>query len=427
MIWKIQNGHISFWWDNWTGYGAIVTYCPDYVHSIRTRVRNFIIDNEWDLQSLGHIVTGWLLHHIASIKIGSQHKKDYLMWKLAADGVFSNKEAWNGIRTHRKKDLFVDMPVDCLCCSNAQPETIQHFFIESEPALFLWKYFGQPLGISYQVQLVRAFLHEWWQTRSKNEMHKMIIHVIPVIICWIMWINRCSCRYGDQKKFYIRRMQQEVIWYLKAAMDKAFPNFKMELPWLQLCEVVEKLKPRANITQVTWSMPTGKIKVNTDGSYNNHGNRAGIGGIARDEAGSMIFAFAIPVQGASHNMIEAMAIRYAAQWIKNNGYRQSYIESDSLMIVEMLTNRTSNNLTIKDIIEETMNIGDQMEITFKHCYREGNQTANFLAKFASSKENPSLSHNLQQMPRGAFGAYYLDKSQMPSMRIRYDKANVFVS
>ncbi|XP_059315864.1 uncharacterized protein LOC132066597 [Lycium ferocissimum] len=315
MIWKIQNGHISFWWDNWTGYGAIATYCPDYVHSSRTRVRNFIIDNEWDLQSLGDIVPGWLLHHIASIKIGSQHKKDYLMWKLAADGVFSNKEAWNGIRTHRQKDLFVDMPVDCLCCSNAQPETIQHFFIESEPALFL---------------------------------------------------------YGDQKKFYIRRMQQEVIWYLKAAMDKAFPKFKMELPWHQLCEVVEKLKPRANITQVTWSMPpTGKIKVNTDGSYNNHGNRAGIGGIARDETGSMIFAFAIPVQGTSHNMIEAMAIRYAAQWIKNNGYRQSYIESDSLMIVEMLTNRTSNNLTIKDIIEETMDIGDQMEITFKHCYERG--------------------------------------------------------
>ncbi|XP_060214799.1 uncharacterized protein LOC132641737 [Lycium barbarum] len=222
MLWKIQNGQSSFWWDNWTGHGAIATYCPKYVHSIKTKVSYFILDKEWDIQRLVEILPDWLLQHVTPIKIGSETKQDYLIWKPATDGIFTNKEAWNDIREHRQKDLlinkawhknipfkvsfltwrliksklpftnnsvcrFVDMLVDCLCCANAQPETIQHFFMESEPAQFLWKLFGQPLGIKYRVKVVKVFLTEWWLTKRNNGVHKMIIHITPIIICWVMW------------------------------------------------------------------------------------------------------------------------------------------------------------------------------------------------------------------------------------------------
>ncbi|XP_060216704.1 uncharacterized protein LOC132644143 [Lycium barbarum] len=88
MIWCIQDGQSSFWWDNWTGYGAIANYCPDYVHSSSTKVKEFIDNNEWDIQNLQNILPDWLYQHINTIKIGSNQKKDFIIWKPAADGVF---------------------------------------------------------------------------------------------------------------------------------------------------------------------------------------------------------------------------------------------------------------------------------------------------------------------------------------------------
>lgn len=51
--------------------------------------------------------------------------------------------------------------------------------------------------------------------------------------------------------------------------------------------------------------------------------------------------------------------------------------------------------------------------------------ADCLARLATSIDMDMLFHTLDQMPSEAKGAYCLDRIQLPSIRIRYDKASFF--
>uniref|UniRef100_A0A0V0I3V6 Putative ovule protein n=1 Tax=Solanum chacoense TaxID=4108 RepID=A0A0V0I3V6_SOLCH len=74
----------------------------------------------------------------------------------------------------------------------------------------------------------------------------------------------------------------------------------------------------------------------------------------------------------------------------------------------MMKNRTSQNHNLKIIVDETADL-------------VGN------AKLATMRSGPILYSRLYQLPSGIKGPYLLDKMQLPSIRIRYDKANFFVS
>ncbi|MCD9558632.1 hypothetical protein HAX54_016083 [Datura stramonium] len=164
----------------------------------------------------------------------------------------------------------------------------------------------------------------------------------------------------------------------------------MEYQWNQLCEVVEKLRPKIISRLVTWNMPVeGMIKINTDGSFMEQNGKAGIGGIARD--------------GTVHYGL------------------------DSKVVTDLLRNITSKNLTLRPIIEDIIALTEGMDVSFTHCYREANMVADYLAKLATTLHTPLLAQNLNQLPNKAFGLYFLDKRQFPSVRLRYDKANFFVS
>lgn len=134
-------------------------------------------------------------------------------------------------------------------------------------------------------------------------------------------------------------MEQQIYWHIKAAIDKAFPLYKMDLQWNQLCDKVDKMKPKISTKMVVWNTPEiRKIKVNTDGSFLSHQLKAGIGGIARDSAGDFIFAFAVPVCCKDHNVAEAMAAQYAVHWFMNSTHLHCTIEMDSINVVNMMKN-----------------------------------------------------------------------------------------
>lgn len=44
--------------------------------------------------------------------------------------------------------------------------------------------------------------------------------------------------------------------------------------------------------------------------------------MARDEHGSLFYAFVVAVKCNNHNVVEAMAARYVGQWIKDNDVRK---------------------------------------------------------------------------------------------------------
>ncbi|KAF3646110.1 putative GDSL esterase/lipase-like [Capsicum annuum] len=122
----------------------------------------------------------------------------------------------------------------------------------------------------------------------------------------------------------------------------------------------------------------------------------------------------------------AMAAHFAVKWLKARGYKSCVVEMDSLLIVNMMQIRASHNMNLRPIVEDTTRLIVSNEITFSHCYREANMVSDFLAKLAASSGESVLYTDFGQLPAGAKGAYFLDKSQLPNLRIRYDKANFFV-
>ncbi|XP_059310018.1 uncharacterized protein LOC132061178 [Lycium ferocissimum] len=136
----------------------------------------------------------------------------------------------------------------------------------------------------------------------------------------------------------------------------------------------------------------------------------------------------VKVDSVDNNMAECfnawiMAARTVAQeqWLKAehhcNGFF-SYCQYDE--------SQNHSNTYWKDIVEETANIINTADFTSSHCYREANKVADYPAKLATKLDQPSLYHRLEHLPSGAKCPYVLDRMRLPSIRIRYDKANFFL-
>ncbi|KAH0644413.1 hypothetical protein KY284_032297 [Solanum tuberosum] len=195
--------------------------------------------------------------------------------------------------------------------------------------------------------------------------------------------------------------------------------------WVQICTRIERYKPIVRWRQVVWTKPaTGRIKFNTDGSYMQESiSRAGIGGVLRDDTGHLIMAFSVATQCKSNNQAEAMVALYAIKWCNRAGYDKY----DLMVITNMLEEKDTNNLKLKNIIKRTVNTMEGEEVSISHCYREANQVADFLAKLASSSGNGTFYFSYQQLSKEAKGLFQLDRWQLPCIRRRYDKYNFFVS
>lgn len=107
------------------------------------------------------------------------------------------------------------------------------------------------MGVNGQMNTIRSLMSQWWGVRPKNEVHKYLLQITPVVIVWEMWKSWCSCKYGTQKKFLNRSMEPNIYWNIKAALGISFPNCDFPWPWTRLCEVIEKFKPVLKVFPVT--------------------------------------------------------------------------------------------------------------------------------------------------------------------------------
>ncbi|KAF3638756.1 hypothetical protein FXO38_23073 [Capsicum annuum] len=102
-------------------------------------------------------------------------------------------------------------------------------------------------------------------------------------------------------------MVHHIFWKIQSAVNKAFPNLVLTLPWATFCDDFIKLKPIVNCFPVCWQFPTnGTLKINTDGSFSASTGRARMGRILREDWGEFIMAFSSSLE--SNSSIEAEAL-----------------------------------------------------------------------------------------------------------------------
>lgn len=131
----------------------------------------------------------------------------------------------------------------CFYCSNPMCESIQHVFIEGQPANHIWNFFGASLDIRHHHWSPTMVLKKWRDTRPKNEIHKLLLQIIPICIFWEIWRSWAACKYGEQRKFVTARMEVQIQWTINAALSIAFPKLKTTGTWAQQCRTIEQLKP----------------------------------------------------------------------------------------------------------------------------------------------------------------------------------------
>lgn len=109
------------------------------------------------------------------------------------------------------------------------------------------------------------------------------------------------------------------------------------------------------------------------------------------------------------------------------GYTNFTLELDSTIITNKLNNNLVTNMKLKQVVDNIKSIKNRIGIQVTHCFREGNQVADWLAKLASTSTQILITQSLSHLPRQARGCIQLDKWMMPSLRCKYDKSNFFVS
>ena len=123
------------------------------------------------------------------------------------------------------------------------------------------------------------------------------------------------------------------------------------------------------------------MALNTDGASRGNPGRAGVGGVLRGDRGEWLGGF-------SENLGQCFSMK-AELWANLRGlrlaaaqkYRKVWIQTDSSVVVGMLTNRMQRHPEHHFLIQQCYNLlhMEQLEVKITHCYREANKVADILA------------------------------------------------
>ena len=114
---------------------------------------------------------------------------------------------------------------------------------------------GNPFGIQHVNQPIAGIFKTWWSVRPENDIHKILLKITPSIICWEIWKQWCSCKFGGQRHFCYSKMIYQAFGLIKSVMMKYFKDLQDINHWPTLCLTIKKLRPFQKLHQVTWSFP----------------------------------------------------------------------------------------------------------------------------------------------------------------------------
>lgn len=104
ILWQINEGNTSFWWDNWTDLGQLAQF-GEVSTSNKIHVSSFMTNREWNMAKLAQILPAGIVQHIQGVKINSLVLHDYPIWTLSEDEKFNCSSAWNHLRSRKNTTL----------------------------------------------------------------------------------------------------------------------------------------------------------------------------------------------------------------------------------------------------------------------------------------------------------------------------------
>ncbi|XP_074347114.1 uncharacterized protein LOC141685938 [Apium graveolens] len=215
-----------------------------------------------------------------------------------------------------------------------------------------------------------------WFANTVQSLEKKAIEEM-VMVCWAIWKNMNAIvwkQYGSEfsevcksAKLYLNQ------W--KTAQDKSFSN---SLGFMTQEDGLEQ-----------WVRPRdGMIKINVDAAIFEDTSKYCYSMIARDGAGELVAATTKCRSGTIvSEMAEAIGIKEALSWIKNEVTQPAIVESDCLSVIQAIRCSTVNLSYLGRIIDECKALLSDLKnrhVVLNFVKRSANNVTHFLARHNSS-------------------------------------------
>ncbi|CAH9135001.1 unnamed protein product, partial [Cuscuta epithymum] len=400
--WRIGNGKsVNIWRDPWLPDRSYPKPVSQVIQGLEeTKVEGLISNGnrEWDRDLVFELFNPRDMSLILGLPLSQRDVPDRIFWPLEDKGNFSVKSCYralvgevnsSGHKVNWTSMWKFDIPPKvksffwqtcaghlptadkllkrrvacqsiCPVCSQEE-ETLLHIFGSCHKALQVWSFSRWHIPVS-----AGTSFNEWvehvFRTRDVEQCS------LFVMLLWSIWKAR-NVKVWEQKEVTVEGIVSEA---------KAFWE-----GWRRAQEGVFRTSQQHGGV-MSWKRPEeGRLKLNTDASVL-PGNISGLGWVVRDSGGFFVAGGVNTCHGCSPAVAEALSIREALSWLKQQGWDNIDVESDSIQIISRIKSGSDDSLPGL-IVEDIRDISSGFtSISFSHVKRSANRVAHDLARAAVS-------------------------------------------
>ncbi|XP_071926081.1 uncharacterized protein [Coffea arabica] len=444
--WSLGEGLVDFWKDRWVFHEPLETVVDRSLkpHFI---VSEFITRDGWDETRLAQWVPGFVIQAIKDVP-HDLDRKDMMVWVPSPTGGFTVKSAWDVLRQRRHRsvvdsllwpsilpakmsffawrlvrnflpldvtlrDRGLILPSRCGCCY-LEEEALLHVFLTGPVASEVWRRVSGRFGFQLRNCSRMASIFLSWHITAPTSAKEHIRAVLPIIVCWFIWLARNQERYQGMR-WGVDKILREVDCFLDQ-LGRAGKFCRAHFKGDADCDLLKFIKasPRRRVPcAVAWAKPPlGFFKLNSDASVNR--GRASGGGLLRDSQGRLIFAFYKEFGEQDVLEAESLALLFGLQVCAQRGICPSLIEVDSKTLVQLLASGVIGKWPLCNVLRQIRDLLDGFSASISHVFREANSSADRLvAVGAGGTWVYDQAHQLPPLVRASIN---LDSRGVPGLR-----------
>ena len=200
------------------------------------------------------------------------------------------------------------------------------------------------MGIHSAESSQKLKLNRWWLASGASPCHKILLSLIPTCVCWELWVNRNKARFENKKQTAALMianitvaiqgiMNQKSLVVKRRVADDAFLRF--------FSDCVAAPRSTEFIISKWICLPSGRLKLNSDGCSRGNPGESGGGSVLRDDKGRVLWAQA-DSYGVTKNMVaECRALLQGLKLCAASGVASVDIEVDSMVLVQIMQQQAS--------------------------------------------------------------------------------------
>ncbi|VFQ75956.1 unnamed protein product [Cuscuta campestris] len=359
------SGKVSFWWDNWSGIGALGAVSNQLNGKyLLEPLKTYTLNKQFDFSKLVDILDpGFFFHFNVNLDLIGSNVPDQPIWKPKSNGQFSMQAVKHFHRPNNSVDnviincwhpcvpfkisflywrvLFQKLPMDdflmhigiptvskCYCCTHPHAESLEHVFCNGELAHQVWKHYEYVFGIHGNSHTIRQHLHLWWKNKlhsQKPAVREFLQQCVPIFILWV-WRAYSSIKYGGCD-YSVARVIHLVGKEAAKASSRKWPSLNEVLPhWKSVFKLAGTLPKSFMIKKVCWQYPEGEsVKLNLAGGQFPHQTAAAA--VLRNSKGEFLFGYASSSPKPKYMVYLEVAVQVLS-WGLAHGFRSIIIETD---------------------------------------------------------------------------------------------------